>query len=92
MHFLLAPASGIRYLDYMQGQLFSSYATIAKPEIPKPGATTWHKGERCFVVDSQEMAHGTMVRVIFPSGREGIFKPSELGLTLADMAKMGAKP
>jgi hypothetical protein len=35
----------------MQGQLFNTYE-VAQPWTPTPGATTWHKGERCFVLDS----------------------------------------
>jgi hypothetical protein len=75
------------YLGRMQGQLFNSYYETAKPWTPEPGTATWHKGERCIVLDSQDMAYGSMIRVIFPSdGREGIYKPSELGLTADDIA------
>jgi hypothetical protein len=71
----------------MQGQLFSTYEVSRPSEPPKPGSTTWRKGERCIVLDSQKMDYGTMVRVIFPSdGREGIFKATELGLSATEIA------
>lgn len=58
----------------------------ARIEPPKTGSTTWHRGQRCTVVDTDtESFVEPMTRVMFADGRIAILKQSEMGLRAADI-------
>ncbi len=57
----------------------------ARTEMPRPGATTWYKGQRCTVLDTEDMQQ-PMVRVAFDDGRVAILKLSEIGLKASAVA------
>jgi hypothetical protein len=59
----------------------------ARYEAPRPGSTTWHKGERCTVLGTDEESYAQpMTRVAFDDGRTGLYKTSELGLKAGEVA------
>ena len=53
---------------------------------PTPGATTWHRGVRCIVMDTDlDSFAQPMTRVCFADGREALLKPNEMGLKSSDV-------
>ena len=58
----------------------------ARFEVMRSGSTTWHKGERCTVVEYLPDTYAEpMYRVRFQDGRIGTFKPTELGITAEEI-------
>lgn len=58
----------------------------ARFEAARPGSTTWHKGDRCTIVEFLPDTYACPMYVVaFTDGRIGTFKPSELGLRAADV-------
>ena len=49
-----------------------------KFEAPKPGSTTWYKGQRATVIDSEEMAEH-MTRIVTDNGQTIIVRTRLLG-------------